>query len=149
MVGQRFLDVELMRAGLLDAEHEFSELRHTKESNAAIVNLFFGQVDAALVTNSSYLQASKLNNQISDALQVILISQPLTKLLASIHKDFPPQIIENLIPYSHVLNESPRLRQLKDSILFGGVTKLKTEDMIAINKLNMEYLELKNRRSRE
>jgi ABC-type phosphate/phosphonate transport system substrate-binding protein len=142
-VGQRFLDVELMRDGLPDSEGTFSELRHTRETNAAIVNLFFGQVDAALVTDFSYQVASELNQQIPNTLQIIRTSKPLTHMLLSVHKGFPPQIVEKLLPFTKVFENNPRLQYLQKTFLFEGITKITAEDISDIQKLNSEYLALK------
>jgi ABC-type phosphate/phosphonate transport system substrate-binding protein len=142
-VGQRFLDVELMRDGLPDTEGIFSELRHTRETNAAIVNLFFGQVDAALVTDFSYQVACELNRQIPDALQIIRTSEPLIHMLVSVRKDFPPQIVESLLPFTKIFDNSPRLRYLQKTFLFEGVSKITAEDISDIQSLNREYVALK------
>lgn len=145
-VGQRFLDVELMRAGLSITEEVFSELRHTTETNAAIVNLFFGQVDAALVTDFSYQVASKLNPQIPEALHVISTSEPLLHMLVSVRKGFPPQIIERFLPFAQTFYSHPNLQYMKKSFLFKGVKRVNAEDVFDIAKLNREYLQLKNMR---
>ena len=76
MVGRRYLDIVLMRAGMPVAADFFSEVRYTGETNAAIVNLFFGQVDAALVTDFSFEVASELNRQIPQSLLTSLSSPP-------------------------------------------------------------------------
>lgn len=145
-VGQRFLDVELMRAGLSDTEDIFSELHHTRETNAAIVNLFFGHVDAALVTDFSYQVASELNRQIPDTLHIILSSQPLIHMLVSVRKEFPPHLVDQFIPFTQVFDTNPRLQYLRKTFLFEGVTKVTTEDISDIDKLNREYNALKKER---
>jgi ABC-type phosphate/phosphonate transport system substrate-binding protein len=142
-VGQLFLDVELMRASMPDTEMFFSELRHTRETNAAIVNLFFGQVDAALVTDFSYRVASELNHQIPDTLKIIRTSQPLIHMLISVRKDFPPQIVNKLIPFSQVFNKYPRLQYLRKTFFFEGAAKVTNKDLFDIVKLNREYIALK------
>jgi ABC-type phosphate/phosphonate transport system substrate-binding protein len=146
MVGQRFLDVELLRAGLPVTEQTFSELRRTSETNAAIINLFFGNVDAALVTDFSYEVASELNRQIPMALQIIRTSLPLVHMVVSVREGFPLQLIEKLIPFTDAFNEHPRMQFLKKTFRFEGVQKIRAEDMIEIDKLNREYSQLKRER---
>jgi ABC-type phosphate/phosphonate transport system substrate-binding protein len=107
------------------------------------VNLFFGQVDAALVTDFSYQTASSLNHQIPDALRIIRISQPLIHMLVSVRKDFPPQIVNKLIPFTKALDKHPRLQYLKKTFLFEGITKVTADDVFDIDRLNKEYLALK------
>ncbi|MES9945627.1 MAG: PhnD/SsuA/transferrin family substrate-binding protein [Candidatus Thiodiazotropha sp.] len=145
VVGLRFLDVELLRAGMPVAAESFSEVRYTNETNAAIINLFFGQVDAALVTDFSYQVASELNRQIPQSLQEIRSSQPLIHMVIAVRKDFPPNIVEKFLPFAETLNEFPRLRYLKKNFRFAGVKKITTDDLLNLNNLNKEFSQLKNK----
>ncbi|MET0072200.1 MAG: PhnD/SsuA/transferrin family substrate-binding protein [Candidatus Thiodiazotropha sp.] len=145
MVGLRFLDVELLRAGIPVAAESFSEVRYTNETNAAIINLFFGQVDAALVTDFSYEVASELNRQIPKTLQIIRTSQPLIHMVIAIRKEFPPHLVEKYLPFAELLNKFPRLRYLKKNFRFEGVKKITSDDLLTLKKLNTEYAQLKNK----
>ncbi|PUB72741.1 MAG: hypothetical protein DBP03_15785 [gamma proteobacterium symbiont of Ctena orbiculata] len=145
MAGLRFLDVELLRTGMPMAAESFSEVRYTKEANAAIINLFFGQVDAALVTDFSYEVATELNRQIPKSLQIIRTSQPLIHMVIGIRKDFPPHLVERYLPFAESLNKFPRLRYLKKNFRFAGVKKITTDDLFTLVDLNKEYARLKNK----
>ncbi|MEW8252652.1 MAG: PhnD/SsuA/transferrin family substrate-binding protein [Candidatus Thiodiazotropha sp.] len=144
MVGQRFLDVELLRAGMPVAAESFSEIRYTSETNAAIINLFFGQVDAALVTDFSYEVESELNRQIPKSLQIIRTSQPLIHMVIGIRKGFPPHLVEKYLPFAESLKKFPRLRYLKKTFRFAGVKKITNDDLLTLVNLNKEYAQLKN-----
>ena len=145
MVGLRYLDVELMRAGMPVAAESFSEIRYTAETNAAIINLFFGQVDAALVTDFSFEVASELNRQIPQSLQIILSSPPLIHMVIGMRKGFPPHLVEKYLPFAETLNKFPRLRYLKKNFRFEGVKKISHDDFGTLDRLNKEYAELKNK----
>jgi ABC-type phosphate/phosphonate transport system substrate-binding protein len=149
MVGHRFLDVELLHSGLPLSAETFSEIRYTSESNAAIINLFFGQVDAALVTDFSYEVASELNRQIPQTLQKLRTSQPFVHMLISVRKDLSPQLVEKALPFIDAINESPRLKYLRKTFRFEGVKKISSEDLQDIHLLNTEYARLKNKGLRQ
>jgi ABC-type phosphate/phosphonate transport system substrate-binding protein len=143
MVGQRFLDVELLRAGLPVAAQAFSEVHYTTETNTAIANLFFSRVDAALVTDFSYEVASELNRQIPNKLQIIRTSQPLVHMLVSVRKGFSPQLAKIIVPFTEAIDQHPRIQFLKKTFRFEGIKKIGAEDVIEVEKLNREYWQLK------
>ncbi|MES9990981.1 MAG: PhnD/SsuA/transferrin family substrate-binding protein [Candidatus Thiodiazotropha sp.] len=143
LVGERFLDVELMRSGMPVASESFSEIRYTDETNAAIINLFFGKVDAALVTEFTYDIASELNRQIPQTLQTITKSQPLIHLVVSLRKDFPAHLVDKFLPFADMLNEYPRMHFLKRNFRFEGIRKVTADDIRAMSKLNNVYVQLK------
>ncbi|MES9971565.1 MAG: PhnD/SsuA/transferrin family substrate-binding protein [Candidatus Thiodiazotropha sp.] len=145
IMGKRFLDVELLRSGLPISEEIFSEIRYTGESNAAIINLFFGQVDAALVTDFSYEVASELNRQIPQTLQAILTSKPLVHMLISVRKGLPSEVIEKVLPFADVLHQLPRLKYLQKTFRFEGVIRINNDDLHDIDILNSEYSQLKSK----
>ncbi|PVV05652.1 MAG: hypothetical protein B6D77_18675 [gamma proteobacterium symbiont of Ctena orbiculata] len=145
MVGRRYLDIVLMRAGMPVAADFFSEVRYTGETNAAIVNLFFGQVDAALVTDFSFEVASELNRQIPQSLLTSLSSPPLIHMVIGMRKGFSPHLVEKYLPFAETLNDFPRLRYLKKNFRFAGVKKITNDDFRTLGRLNKEYAKLKNK----
>ncbi|MEW8505428.1 MAG: PhnD/SsuA/transferrin family substrate-binding protein [Candidatus Thiodiazotropha sp.] len=147
LVGRRYLDVELLRANLPVADEFFSEIRYTGETDSAIINLFFGQVDAALVTDFSYEVASELNRQIPQALQIIHTSAPLIHMLISIHKDFSPQLADKFLPFIDTINDSPRLQHLRKTFRLAGVKKIEPGDLHDLELLNQEYSTLMKKSS--
>jgi ABC-type phosphate/phosphonate transport system substrate-binding protein len=148
IVGKRFLDVELLRSGLPVSDELFTEIRHTSESSTAIINLFFSQVDAVLVTDFSFDVASELNRQIPQALQIISTSPPLIHMLVSVRKGFPREKFEKLLPFADQLNSLPRLQYMRKTLRIEGVKKVYTEDFLELVKLNTEYLQLTDMRVR-
>ncbi|MEW8034160.1 MAG: PhnD/SsuA/transferrin family substrate-binding protein [Candidatus Thiodiazotropha endolucinida] len=145
-VGKRFLDVELMHAGLPVSNDHFSEIRQTKESNTAIIKLFFNQVDAALVTDFSYEVASELNLQIPQSLEIIETSPPFIHMVISVRKDFPRHRVEKIFPYLENLEEIPRLQHLRKSFRFQGLHRISTDEVYDVRQLSGKYVRLRSER---
>ncbi|MCU7841143.1 MAG: PhnD/SsuA/transferrin family substrate-binding protein [Candidatus Thiodiazotropha sp. (ex Troendleina suluensis)] len=143
-VGELFLDVELLRLGLPISENYFSEIRRSKESNAAIVNLFFGQVDAALVTEFSFDVAGELNQQIFRDLVVLTSSDPLVHMVISVHKDFPLHRVDNIFKRLEGIEKTPRLMYLTKTFHFQGVHQIQNDDICEVRQLKDEFRRLLN-----
>ncbi|MCU7807150.1 MAG: phosphate/phosphite/phosphonate ABC transporter substrate-binding protein [Candidatus Thiodiazotropha sp. (ex Semelilucina semeliformis)] len=141
-VGQRFLDVELLKEDLPTTEKFFSEIRKTTESNSSVVNLFFSKVDAALITDFSFKVANELNPQIEKELSVIGISDPLVYQIISLRHDFSQSRIDKIEPHVLNINKSPRLVELFRTFRMNSLQKADSETLKEVRSLNQEYLEL-------
>ena len=141
-VGRLFLDVKLMGQGLPKADRFFSEIRQTRESNSSVVNLFFGKVDAALITDFSYNVAKELNSQIDKRLSVIEISEPLIYHIVSVRRDFPQYRIDRIEPYILNLQDSPRVAEILKTLKVTALHKVNDNTLTEVRKLNDEYHKL-------
>ncbi|MBV2120325.1 MAG: phosphate/phosphite/phosphonate ABC transporter substrate-binding protein [Candidatus Thiodiazotropha sp. (ex Ctena orbiculata)] len=107
-VGELYLDVMLLRQNLPVSDQFFSEIRQTQESNSAVVNLFFGKVDAALITDDAFSVASELNPQLEKQLIVIDVSEPLAHQVVAVRRDFPLDRIKKSNPIFSMFMNLPR-----------------------------------------
>ena len=141
-VGELFLDVILMRQNLPVTDQFFSEIRETRESNSAVVNLFFGKVDAALITDYAFGVASELNPQLSKQLIVIDVSEPLAHQVVSVRHDFPPDRIKKIEPYILNVHESPKMSQVLKTFRLTAVRKITNNTLAEVRELSDEYRSL-------
>ncbi|MCG8003310.1 MAG: phosphate/phosphite/phosphonate ABC transporter substrate-binding protein [Candidatus Thiodiazotropha lotti] len=141
-VGELFLDVMLLRQNLPVTDQFFSEIRETRESNSAVVNLFFGKVDATLITDYAFNVASELNPQLTKQLIVIDVSEPLAHQVVSVRHDFPPERIKNIEPYILNVHESPKMSQVLKTFRLTAVRKIKSNTLAEVRELSDEHRSL-------
>lgn len=138
-IGQRYLDLELMRLGLPEADDYFREVRILKDVNSAVVDVYFGNTDVALVPEYSYQLALELNPAVGKALKVIGTSEPLIYQTIGIQRDFSLERAKDIEPY--VLDDKPsrRMQRLLDIFHIQRFVRL-TEDILQETRaLNQEY----------
>ncbi|MGE5498256.1 MAG: phosphate/phosphite/phosphonate ABC transporter substrate-binding protein [Syntrophothermus sp.] len=69
-----WLDVLLAKNNLLPKEKYFNRIEGSSKDSQAILNLFFGNLDACIVPEKSYQLMKELNPQVGEKLKSILIS---------------------------------------------------------------------------
>ncbi|MCG7869476.1 MAG: phosphate/phosphite/phosphonate ABC transporter substrate-binding protein, partial [Candidatus Thiodiazotropha taylori] len=141
-VGKLYLDVMLLRQNLPVTDQFFSEIRMTQESNSAVVNLFFGKVDAALVTDDAFNVASELNPQLQKRLIVIDVSEPFAHQIVAVRRDFPLDRIRKIEPYILNAHEFPRMSEVLKTFRLTAVRKINKKTLDEVRKLSDEYRSL-------
>ncbi|MET0090326.1 MAG: PhnD/SsuA/transferrin family substrate-binding protein [Candidatus Thiodiazotropha sp.] len=87
-IGQRFLDVELMRRGLPESEQFLKQVQVLKDVNSAVIDVYFGKSNVALVPEYSYQLALELNPQLGNALRIIGVSEAMIYQAVGIQANF-------------------------------------------------------------
>jgi ABC-type phosphate/phosphonate transport system substrate-binding protein len=138
-VGKRFLDVKLLQQGLPVSENFFYEIDLVSEANTAVVDLFFGKVDVAVVPENSYELACELNPQLRASLVVLDSSEPMICDAVGMRYDFPQSRIERIAPY--VLRKGPkgRLKHLLETFRIEGLYRMDNDTMKEVKKLDETY----------
>lgn len=139
IVGKRFLDVMLLEQGMPESDQFFSDIEEAKEANGAIIDLFFGKVDAALVPEYSYALACELNPQLSSSLSVLATSEPMIYQAVGMRYDFPQERLDRIEPHILQLNPSRRLMHLFDTIRINGLHRLNDDILKEVRELNERY----------
>ena len=147
-IGKLFLDVSLLKAGLPESDSFFSKIIRTRESNASVVSLFFGQVDAALIPDFSYELAKELNPQIEHAFTIIGKSMPLVYHTVSMSRNFPRERIAKFEPFILNIANTPRLRELSNTFRVNRIIKANDEAFKETRELSQDYIHLKSRLSK-
>jgi ABC-type phosphate/phosphonate transport system substrate-binding protein len=76
-----WLDVLLREAGLPRLHAAFAEVREVKKPSQALLPVFFGQADVALVPRSAFATSAELNPDLGRKLHVLATSPPFVKIL--------------------------------------------------------------------
>ncbi len=139
LVGRRFLDVTLMQQGYPTSERFFSEIETVKEVNKSIVNLYFGNVDVALVPKHNYDLALELNPQLGEKLQILTQSQPMIYQAFGMRYNFPQDRLERID--SRVLKPSPaqRMEKLFKTFRIKSIDKITNESLKEVIELDATY----------
>ncbi len=139
VVGKRFLDVMLLEQGLPQSDRFFSEIDQAKDANTAIIDLFFGKVDAALVPENSYVLACELNPQISASLSVLATSEPMVFQAVGMRYDFPQERLDRIEPHILQIRASKRLSNLFETFRINGIFRLDDDALKEVRELNERY----------
>ncbi len=89
-LGLIFSGVQLMQAGFPDAERFFSAIQYKSKESQAILAVFFGQVEACLVTEAAFNIMKELNPQVGQKLRITAESPELIEAVGFFRKDYPP-----------------------------------------------------------
>ena len=100
-------DTLLLSNGLGHMEGFFSEVREVQKPNQAIIPLFFGQLEAALVTRSAFELAVSLNPQIGQHLMVLATSPRLVPEVTCFSKFMDPALKARILSRVLKLQETP------------------------------------------
>ncbi|MEJ2394704.1 MAG: PhnD/SsuA/transferrin family substrate-binding protein [Candidatus Thiodiazotropha sp.] len=138
-VGRRFLDVTLLEQGLPESDRFFSEIERVKEVNTAVIDLFFGKVDVALVPEHSYELACELNPQVRASLSVLASSEPMLDQAVGMRYDFPQQRLDRIEPHILQLSPSKRLGHLFETFRIHGLHRLNDNTLKEVRELNERY----------
>ena len=94
--GMLMLDRALEASKLPNSASFFADIVAPSSSQAAIIDLFFGKTDAALVTRNELINAAALNPQINSKLETVFETGEVLSLVMMIHKDFPEDRVQQL-----------------------------------------------------
>lgn len=83
----------LQGEGWETADRHFLSVKKVPKSSQAILPVFFGQAEACLVTNHSFLTMGELNPQVPRRLRVIASSPPVVTVVYGFHRALSPQTI--------------------------------------------------------
>ena len=128
-------------------------LKNTKKENIDFVNaskhqeaifkLFFKNVDAALVSQKSFLFAEELNPQIGQNLKVIEYSSITSRGFAFFRKSMDEKVREKIIAKALALNSTNRGRQILDVFQTEEIIESTLDELSPIEQLYSDYKKLK------
>ncbi|MET0066640.1 MAG: PhnD/SsuA/transferrin family substrate-binding protein [Candidatus Thiodiazotropha sp.] len=146
-IGMRYLDAELMQRGLPESPRFFAEARVKNNMNSAVVDVYFGKSDVALVPEYGFELAKELNPQVGRQLSVIAASEPLIYITVGLHKTFPEDRMRKVEP--SFLSEQPtrRLQSILESFHITRYVRITDEIIEETRAVNDRYHRLKAKRS--
>ena len=102
----QWLGVELVRRGEAAPEEYFSKVTwiHQGDPAKAILPTFFGEADAALVRDCQFDLLSRLNPQIGNTLEPVLVSAPVLGLLVVARSDYDESVALEMAGHAQQVN---------------------------------------------
>ncbi|MES9945629.1 MAG: PhnD/SsuA/transferrin family substrate-binding protein [Candidatus Thiodiazotropha sp.] len=137
--GNYFLDVELLKRGLPQSTNFFARIEEVNDINTAVIDLFFGKTDCALVTDVSYELAAELNKQIPKNLEILLSSNDIVPQIIAMNKNIPISITQKVNSHLIKANENPRIKNLLSLFQAQKFVKLNKSQILESRRLFSEY----------
>lgn len=107
-----WLETLLMREGAYNKEAFFSLVKETKNPSLSLMQVFFHQADACVVTSQIFELTSELNPQISKELKIIARVDKLAGGIIVIRPDLQADLKQKLIQALRTIHEDQEGRQL-------------------------------------
>jgi hypothetical protein len=145
LVGKYYLDLELMKRNLPKSEHYFSHINEVADINSAVIDLFFGKTDCALVTDIAFELASEMNKQISIDLEILLESTEMVPQVLALNKNISPDIFKQIDNYIINAHEIQRIKTLLSLFRGQKFVRLKKSQIQSSRKLLHEYQAMNKR----
>ena len=145
-LGQAYLDVYLVQNKLPVSEHFFAAVQEKNKDSQAILDTFFGQTDACLVTEAAFKTMQELNPQVGSKLHILAESPDLIASVGIFRSDYPVDLKQRALKgMSSDYVHHERGRQI---ILLFNVEKMEliSDDQLnSVQKLMADYNRFKNR----
>lgn len=141
-LGLLFLNLTLLRNDLPVANKFFSKMSSAEDLNSAIINLFFGKADAALVTDVAYNLATELNPQISHKIEILASSIPMIPLVIGINKSVPDEFTQEVSLMVDNLDAYPRTIHLLSLFKANRIVRIDHKQIEPIRAMSNEYKNL-------
>jgi phosphonate transport system substrate-binding protein len=140
-VGKRFLDVTLLQRGLPISDHFFGEVDTGENINTAIIDLYFGKIDAAVVPRFGYELALELNPQLGREIKILATSESVVNEMVGVRHDFPQERLDRIRPL--FLNLPPKRIELLFSMFhITGFHVANDGSLREVRELNKRYQDL-------
>lgn len=144
-----FLETLCLRDYARPCAQVFAEIQKVATSNQAVMRLFFGKAELALLPRYSYELAREMNPQLDDKAGQVIAELPLTGMYyaffnARVDKEFRRRTLR-MIPTMHTY---PRGRQLLDLFKMDHLVLADPSELKSFLLLDREYRELQARPGR-
>lgn len=140
-----WLETLLMREGINDREAFFSLIKETKTPSLSVMQVFFHQADACIVTRQVFELTSELNPQISKELKIIARAGKLAGGIVVIRPDLQTDLKQKLIHALRTMHEDQEGRQLFLLFQLNRLTPYRPEYLRATEAFFAEYRKLRQR----
>lgn len=136
--GHIWLEVLLLKAGKGDRDTFFTRVKEIPKISKAILGVFFGQADAAIVTRSGFEISRQLNPQLETQLTVLAESSRLSDFVVCMNPTTSENFRNSLTKALFRLNESKSGKQLYVIFQTGGITPFKPAHLDGLESLLRE-----------
>ncbi len=145
-ITETFLETLCLRQFHRPCNHVFSHIEMVHNGNQALMNAFFGKVDAALVYRFRYDISSEMNPQIRQRLSTILAEYSLPGMFYGLASaDIDKATLERALNSFINMRESARGRMIMDLFKIDSLRRVKPTDLKPFVQLDQDYQALKSR----
>ncbi len=138
-----YLNTLLLRNQLGEIPEFFSLRLDAKNANVAIMDVFFGKSDAAVVRESEFLTAIELNPQIGKRLMVLDKSVPCLPALGAVRKTLDREKVKNLMLDIERVSDNRRGGKILTLTQANSIVRISREEMHSVLDMMKEYETLK------
>jgi len=144
-VPQLWLATQLLERGLGEAEQFFGMVKPVRKTSQAVLPVFFGQKDVALVRKSAFETQVELNLQLGQELTVLVTSPGLLPALACFTEGIDAEMKRLVQKAALTLHQSPKGKQILTMFQTEKLLPFRAEQLEPIVDLVKEYETLKKR----
>ena len=134
-----WLDTMLVRTGLKPAREYFSRVAEESKLTKTVLPVFFGQVDACIVTRKGYNAMVALNPQVGTELRVLAASPELVSTGFFFRKGYPPDDLNRCMLEFTRVHTTPSGQQILTVFLADRLDEHPFSDLEATAALWMEH----------
>jgi len=133
-----------MREGGYNKEAFFSLVKETKTPSLSLMQVFFRQADACIVTSQVFKLTSELNPQISKELKIIARVDKLAGGIIVIRSDLQADLKQKLVQALRTIHEDQEGRQLLLLFQLSGLIPYRPEYLRATEAFFEEHRKLRH-----
>lgn len=134
-----WLDTLLHRKGLPQLSQMAARMERKTDLTNTVLPVFFGKVDACLVTRNGFSLMVELNPQLAQDLLVIAESEPIVPAVFGINGEFHPSYLPALIRALEKLNGTPAGKQLLTILQCDGFKEMPRSALDVSLEMVREY----------
>jgi ABC-type phosphate/phosphonate transport system substrate-binding protein len=127
-----WLDTLLIKQGLPDSEHFFTDIKTVNKVSQAVLPVFFKQMDACLVTRRGFDTMVELNPQLGKQLRILNASPTFVLGVVVFRKDFNEEYRKRIIRTAVDFNKIPSGKQM--------LTLFKVDDFFPFHNSDLNTL---------
>ena len=138
-----YLNTLLLKAGLAEIPGFFSARIEAKNSNIAIMDVFFNKSDITIVLEREFATAIELNPQLGRKLFILSRSPPLVPAMGSVRKDIDRESIAALKTALKRYGNNDKGNRVLSASQASSIEDISTEDVQGVRDLLREYQSLR------
>ncbi len=142
-IHQEYLDVILGREGLKGAGSFFSTIKQRKKAKSTVLDVFFKQTDACIVSEMVFSISAELNPQLKKRLNILTTSKPFANDILFAISGLPQDHMERIKKALVGIHEEPEGKQLMLISRAQRYVLAKDADLSSLRELWQAYKKLK------
>lgn len=142
-LGDTWLDVQLMEAGIAGGTRALQQMQLTKKRGQASVAAFFGRVDAGVEAKTAFETNVELNPQLGKKLKILARSAPLLPTVVCVRRSMSPETRKRFADTAVRMHEQPQYRQMFLVMRIKKLVPFAPNDLASTRQLNERYAALR------